>query len=752
MNIEKNYQEEYEQLKKDFDALHKRYVDARQVAIERSEMAARLASNKTMLVYRKAQVKTGKGDPFAQLRPLLTQAEAKMVCNIDHLAYRRGDVVIRGWAFDMQGVVPPLMVRDRSRILPIQENWYPRTDVNDQLSLPEEMCTGFSVRIHLKDIRHETILFEFENEFGYVAKEVKVLLKEKDRRAYLEKNAHPVYAMDSAGYDDWFHDHMVSEEELLRQSRRKLPYMPLISIVIPLFNTPERFLDELMESLLGQSYRNIEICLADGSTSPEPGRIIAEKYQSDPRVRYQKLAVNAGISGNTNEAIKMAKGEFILLSDHDDTLEKNAVYEIVYAMNRDHTIDVVYTDEDKLMYSAGVYYSPNFKPDYNPDMLYHNNYICHMLAVRRSLLMSLEFDNPAFEGAQDHHLTLQAVEIRCLQSTKMYAYENGRRAIEAHYKRVGIPARVELAEDIGSYRTVYEIQGEPLVSIIIPNKDLSDVLKRAVDSIFEKSTYRNFEIVICENNSTEPETFAYYEELQKAHDNVHVVTWEKEFNFSAINNYAVKHSKGEYLIFLNNDVEVITDRWIEEMLGYCQRSDVGACGARLYYPNDRLQHCGIVVGIGGIAGHICHLEKRSHGGYFGRIFKTQDVSAVTAACMMMPRRVFEEVGGYDEELAVAYNDVDLCLKVREKGLLVVYNAWAQLYHHESLSRGSDDVKVDKKKHDRQMNEARILKSHWPEIFEKGDPYFNPNLDYSAAEYVLAGTIPPNYSALSKREV
>ena len=339
MNLEKNYQEEYEQLKKDFDALHKRYVDARKAAIERSEMAARLASNKTMLVYRKAQVKTGKGDPFAQLRPLLTQAEAKMVCNIDHLAYRRGDVVIRGWAFDMQGVVPPLMVRDRSRILPIQENWYPRTDVNDQLSLPEEMCTGFSVRIHLKDIRHETILFEFENEFGYVAKEVKVLLKEKDRKAYLEKNAHPVYAMDSAGYDDWFHDHMVSEEELQRQSRRKLPYMPLISIVIPLFNTPERFLDELMESLLGQSYRNIEICLADGSTSPEPGRIIAEKYQSDPRVRYQKLAVNAGISGNTNEAIRMAKGEFILLSDHDDTLEKNAVYEIVYAMNRDHTIE-----------------------------------------------------------------------------------------------------------------------------------------------------------------------------------------------------------------------------------------------------------------------------------------------------------------------------------------------------------------------------------------------------------------------------
>ena len=275
------------------------------------------------------------------------------------------------------------------------------------------------------------------------------------------------------------------------------------------------------------------------------------------------------------------------------------------------------------------------------------------------------------------------------------------------------------------------------------------MLKRAVDSIFEKATYRNFEIVICENNSTEPETFEYYKELTAAHDNVKVVTWDKPFNYSAINNFAVKHSSGEYLLFLNNDVEVITDRFIEEMLGYCQRPDVGACGARLYYPNDKLQHCGIVVGIGGIAGHICHMEKKESGGYFGRIVKSQDVSAVTAACLMMPRKVFLEVGGFDEELAVAYNDVDLCLKVREKGYLVVYNAWAQLYHYESLSRGSDEEAKDAAKHARQMAEAKRLRSRWPEIFEKGDPYFNPNLDYDTSDFVLKGTIPPNYSVLQK---
>jgi len=227
------------------------------------------------------------------------------------------------------------------------------------------------------------------------------------------------------------------------------------------------------------------------------------------------------------------------------------------------------------------------------------------------------------------------------------------------------------------------------------------------------------------------------------------VTWPDRFNYSAINNFAAKEAAGEYLIFLNNDTEVIEPRWIEEMLGYCQRPDVGICGARLYYPDDRLQHCGIVVGIGGIAGHICHLEKRDSGGYFGRVYKTQDVSAVTAACLMISRRVFEEVGGFDESLAVAYNDVDLCLKVRDKGLLVVYNAWCVLYHYESLSRGSDEAAVDQAKHDRQMAEAKILKERWPSIFRDGDPYFNANLDYDSSDYVLKGTIPPNYSTLEK---
>ena len=758
-----NYKEEYEKLKEEMITLQERYFKARDEGIRRGSYAALLSGNKAMMAYRKLSVKAGRDDPFERLRPRLSQAEAGILYNIDNRYYKGDHLVIRGWSYEHGG----LLTFDVQR--------YPRSDVNELLGINGEFLTGFSVRLPLAQIKHPVITFELENELGYVVRELKIILDEKKRAAYIKRHAIPTYAIDSAGYDDWIHDQMVTEEELAREAEVKFAYEPKISIVIPLYNTPEKFLDELMDGLLGQSYGNIEVCLADGSTKDEVEEHVREKYLSDSRVVYQRLAVNAGISGNTNEAIKMATGDFIMLCDHDDTVEKNACYEIVKALNEDPEIDSLYTDEDKIMYTSGVYYSPNFKPDFSPDLLRSNNYITHIFCVRKSIVDEIGgeeqvYERSEFDGAQDYDFILRCVEKsrkvhhipkflyhwRAHQTStagnpesKMYAYDNGRKAIQAHYDRCGIHATCELAEDIGSYRTRYEIQGEPLVSIIIPNKDFRDVLDRALVSIFEKSTYRNFEIIIAENNSTEPETFAYYEKIQAEHDNVKVIYWKDIFNYSAINNFAVKHARGEYLLFLNNDVEVITDRWIEEMLGYCQRGDVGAVGARMYYPNDKLQHCGIVVGIGGIAGHICHMEKRDSGGYFGRIVKSQDVSAVTAACMMMPRHVFEEVGGFDEEFVVAYNDVDLCLKVRAAGYLVVYDAWAELYHYESLSRGSDDIKKNPEKHERQMREARRLRDRWKDIFENGDPYFNPNLDYDTSDYVLKGTMPPNYSVLQK---
>ncbi len=761
---------ELEEQKSETEKVTEQYQAARKSAIDKANLAAALASNKTMRAYRKMMQHTGKGDPFKMLRPELTQAEARILSNIDSVTYRKGHLVVRGWAYDLNGVFPPIVLKDRSRILPMTEQHYPRPDVNESLELADDTCSGYVIKTPLSEIKHDRIAIEFVNEFGYVAREIKIILDEKKREAYLAENAEPSYAVDNAGYDDWFHDQRVTDAELSRQRKDHFPYEPKISITIPLFNTGEEFLTELMDTLVDQSYANIEICLADGSTSDEPGKVIREKYGNDPRIIYKRLEKNEGISGNTNAAIEMATGDFIMLADHDDTLEKDACYEIVRALNKDPEIDVIYTDEDKMLLTKDIYYSPNFKPDYSPDLLCSNNYITHIFCVRKSIVDKVGGEREEFDGAQDHdfifrcceqarkvhhipkflyHWRAHASSTAGNPESKMYAYDSGRRAVEAHYRRMGIPATVSLAEDIGSFRSTYEIQGEPLVSIIIPNKDLVPVLRRAIDSIFEKSTYRNFEIVICENNSTKEETFAYYEELKAAHDNVRVIVWDKAFNYSAINNFAAAQAEGEYLLFLNNDVEVITDRWIEELLGYCQRPDVGACGARLYYPNNKLQHCGIVVGIGGIAGHICHLEKRSSGGYFGRIVKSQDVSAVTAACMMMPRKVFEEVGGFDESFEVAYNDVDLCLKVREKGYFIVYDAWCELYHYESLSRGSDEEEDDPEKHARQMAEAKRLRARWPEIFEKGDPYFNANLDYCTSDFVLKGTMPPNYSTLQK---
>ncbi len=758
-----------EKLQKENKELKEKYEKLRKALIEKNELTARIAGNHSMKFIRKALKKAGKGDPFDILRPKVTLEESGLHNNIDTISYRNGHMIIRGWAYDIfNQEIPPILVRDRSRIVPVTEHRYPRQDVNDSLGISSDACTGYSLRIDLKELSHHVITVEYENEKGYLPVEVSVLLTEEERKKFYSKNAHPIYAVDNAGYDDWFHEHRITEEELEKQRNEAFAYMPKISICIPLYNTPERFLKELLDSLLGQSYSNIEICLADGSTSDEVGRIISENYQ-DQRIIYKKLDKNTGISGNTNASFAMASGDFIMLSDHDDTLEKDAVFEIVKAINSRDDVDIIYTDEDKLMLTQGVYYSPNFKPDFNPDLLCTNNYITHIFCVRKSVVDEVGGEDPAFDGAQDYDFILRCTEKarfiahvpkmlyhwRAYEAStagnpesKLYAYENGRRAIEEHYKRCGIHAKVELAEDYGAYRTRYEIQGEPLVSIIIPNKDMKDILKRCLDSIFEKSTYKNYEIVIAENNSETTEIFDYYKELQAEHGNVHVVTWKDKFNYSAINNFAAKTAKGEYFIFLNNDTEVITENWIEEMLGYCQRGDVGMCGARLYYPDDRLQHCGVVVGIGGIAGHICHLEKRDQGGYFGRVVKSQDVSAVTAACMMMPAHVFNEVDGFDEEFAVAYNDVDLCLKVRDKGYLIVYDAWCILYHYESLSRGSDDEAVDAAKHARQMEEAKRLQSHWPAIFRDGDPYFNANLDLDTSDYVLKGTIPPNYSTLA----
>ena len=477
--------------------------------------------------------------------------------------------------------------------------------------------------------------------------------------------------------------------------------------------------------------------------------------KKDSRIRYEILGGNRGISGNTNAALAMAKGEYVILADHDDTIPPQAFYEVAKAINKHPDCDVLYSDEDKLDMDGKALFDPHFKPDFNPDLLTSVNYICHLFVVKKELLDQVGGFRQEFDGAQDYDFifrcTEQAKEIvhipqvlyhwRCHQDStasnpesKMYAFEAGSRAIMAHYERMGIPAeRVEKGVDYGIYHTTYKIKGEPLISIIIPNKDHSKDLDVCVRSILEKSTYRNLEFIIVENNSTEPETFAYYKKMKEKHPSFHVVTWKEGFNYSAINNFGASFAKGEYLLLLNNDTELLEPDSIREMLGFCQREEVGIAGARLLYADDTIQHAGVVIGFGGIAGHTFIGLHKAENSYFHRAMCAQDYSAVTAACLMTKKSVFEAVGGLSTELAVAFNDIDYCMKVRALGKLVVYAPYATLYHYESKSRGLEDTPEKVARFNR---EVAIFIKKWPDIIKNGDPYYNPNLTLRKSNFAL----------------
>ena len=399
-------------------------------------------------------------------------------------------------------------------------------------------------------------------------------------------------------------------------------------------------------------------------------------------------------------------------------------------------------------------FEPHFKPDFDLDLLCSVNYICHLFAAKKELVDMAGGFCSEYDGAQDLDFILRCCENaknirhipkilyhwRChMQSTaanpesKLYAFEAGRRAIEAHYSRIGVPAAVENAAFYGMYRTKYDWKEKPLVSIIIPNKDHRKDLETCVNSILEKTTYPNIEFIIVENNSTEQETFDYYKDLETMRENVHVVFYEGGFNYSKINNFGADAAKGSYLLLLNNDTEMIDGGAIGEMLGYCMRGDVGIVGAKLLYEDETIQHAGVVLGFGGTAGHAFIGKPRYDTGYFGRILCAQDYSAVTAACMMVKRSVFDEVGGLTEELAVAFNDIDFCLKVRKTGKLVVYDPYAEWFHYESKSRGYED---SPEKVERFNDEVDTLLRSWREINEQGDPYYNPNLTLDNSDFSL----------------
>jgi glycosyltransferase involved in cell wall biosynthesis len=550
-------------------------------------------------------------------------------------------------------------------------------------------------------------------------------------------------------YSKWYNRNKPTPEELQQQREKIFPYMPLISIITPTFNTPEKFLREMIESVIFQTYGNWELCIADGSIDDgDTYRVLAEYAAKDTRIKIKEIGKNKGISGNSNEALNLATGDYIALFDHDDLLTPNALYEIVKIVNETEA-DFIYSDEDKTDTQGKRYFDPAFKPDFSPDYFKTNNYLCHFTVISKVLLekAGCYFDSQC-DGAQDFDLFLRCSEhsqhiyhiAKILyhwrihagssvsgNAAKPYTHVAGKRELQAHLVRMNEKASVlDAADDIPNmYRIKYEIEGTPLISIIIPTCEHQQDLQKCLDSIIYKSTYQNYEILVVENNSKDPKTFEYYKTID-GKNNITVLYYPDSFNYAAINNWAAKQANGDYLVFMNNDIEIITSDWVEEMLMHAQRKNIGAVGAKLLYPDGTVQHGGVILGLCGLAAHYVGIN-RTAPGYMGRALVVQNLSAVTAALMMVPTCVFKEMEGFDERYVVAFNDVDLCMKIRAANYYIIFNPNVEAFHYESKSRGKDDTK---EKRIRAQKEIELFYSKWGRTLY--DPYYNENLSLKQA--------------------
>lgn len=544
------------------------------------------------------------------------------------------------------------------------------------------------------------------------------------------------------------------EKELAMQRQQGFPRQIKFSILVPLYNTPEDFLKEMIESVQAQTYSDWELCLADGSDAahPQVERIVMQFQQRDNRIKYRKLEKNFGISGNTNACIEMATGDYIALFDHDDLLHPSVLYENMKAIC-EQGADFIYTDELTFQGTTKNITVAHFKPDFAIDNLRANNYICHFTVFQKSLLDKTGLFRSECDGSQDFDMVLRLTEqaqkivhipkplyfwrshaqsVASSVGAKPYVIQAAKKAIGDHLDRMGLKGEVLDSVVPSMYRLKYEINGRPLVSILIPNKDHVSDLRKCIVSIQEKSSYPNYEIIVIENNSVEEKTFQYYQILERK-PNIRVVQWNGKFNYSAINNFGYTFAKGDYILLLNNDTEVISSDWIQEMLMYAQRSDVGAVGAKLYYPDGTIQHGGVVLGVGGVAAHLHCNRPKEDVGYMGRLIYAQDLTAVTAACMMIPRKVWEQTKGLDESFEVAFNDVDFCMRIRQLGYLIVFTPFAELYHYESKSRKADDTP---EKRARFVGEVERFQARWAKELEAGDPYYNPNFSPNDANFTI----------------
>jgi glycosyltransferase involved in cell wall biosynthesis len=589
-------------------------------------------------------------------------------------------------------------------------------------------------------------------------------------RSYIATGTHLVQELrgsNDAAYQDWIARYDTLDDfdrDAIKRHIDRLAHRPLISVIMPVFNTPERFLRDALESVLNQLYPHWELCIADDcSTDARVAEVIREYQQRDDRISAVFRDENGNISASSNSALALASGEFVALMDHDDMIPTHALYMVAVAINEHPDADVIYSDEDKID-DEGQRSQPYFKSDWNPDLFYAQNMINHLGVYRMTAIRAVLAFRLGFEGSQDYDLMLRIMERttadkiihiphvlyhwRMASSLRSFsrsqlprAVSSARRALQEHLDRTGIKATVHGAHGASHYQRVRRAvpSPEPLVSIIVPTRDKTELLRQCIDGLLTKTRYTAFEIIVVDNGSVEPQTHDYLGAIQ-GDARVRVLEYDREFNYSAINNFAIGHAKGELICLLNNDIVVINEDWLDELVSHGMRPEVGAVGAMLYYPDDTVQHAGIVAGIGGVAGHSHKCFRRGESGYFGRLHLVHNVSGVTGACLLTRREVLDQCGGLDEvNLKVAFNDVDWCLRIREHGYLIVWTPHAELYHLESASRGPDTA-TDKV--ERFREEVLWMQKRWGTVLQK-DPYYNENLTLEHSDFSLA--FPPRAS-------
>jgi len=558
-------------------------------------------------------------------------------------------------------------------------------------------------------------------------------------------------------YDRWLFAHRPRRDDLrrMREIATFLPARPLISILMPVFDPAEKHLRQAIESVFSQAYPHWELCIADDASRAPYVRSVLEEFASvDERVKVVFRETNGHIGAASNSALALANGEFIALLDHDDVLSPDALFEVALVVARRPDVDVIYSDEDKID-ADGAHTDPYFKPDWSPDSLLARNYVSHLGVYRRQLVESVGGFRIGFEGSQDYDLLLRVAEKtdriahipRILyhwrahsqssagaRDQKDYALDAGRRALHEALVRRGEPGRVEHhADRPGTYTVRYDIVQRGRVSIIVPTRDHGDDVDTCLRSVFERSTYDNFEVTLLDNGSRDRRSLEIFRAwAEREPERLRLISYDVPFNFSKINNYAVAKTSSDYVLFLNNDTEVITQDWIEAMVEQAQRPSIGAVGVKLLYDDDTVQHGGVIIGLGGVAGHSHKYFAADAPGYFYALQTVNNFSAVTGACMMVRRELFERAGGFDEQLAIAFNDVDLCLRLRDQGYYNVYLPHVALYHHESKSRGIDDTP---ERMARFLSEQAIMHERWATL-TSDDPHYNPNLTRSAENYAL----------------